>query len=312
MQQRSYILLPNNICRRGLVMNQGQGSIGFPLSEWMETATDLWLSAAGNWQKWSASLADSSRTEEYMQASLSIWQAFLPPWAGVHHCDARQSQQPSFDVSQAFMRILGFEGLSHEVFEWLWDQGEATSRGLEKFRHEVVRAWTDIYEKAIQPTLKIPQVGPAQVFQEKINRLADRFNVYQAAVSEFRILLSVPMEKSFAEMRDRLEELREKGEKVDDFKAFYSVWIKVLENHYMSLFRSEEYRVALSRLLDETAAFRITGDDVLMEFFEFLPIPTNKEMDELYKDLYTLKKQVKESAKKISKLESALRKKEIE
>jgi hypothetical protein len=35
-------------------------------------------------------------------------------------------------------------------------------------------------------------------------------------------------------------------------------------------------------------------------------------MDEIYKELYTLKKQTKESAKKISKLESALAKKEIQ
>jgi hypothetical protein len=44
----------------------------------------------------------------------------------------------------------------------------------------------------------------------------------------------------------------------------------------MSLFRSQEYRLALSRLLNETAALRMTGNDVLMEFLEFFPIPTNK------------------------------------
>ena len=77
----------------------------------------------------------------------------------------------------------------------------------------------------------------------------------------------------------------------------------------MSLFRSQEYRLALSRLLNETAAFRVTGNDVLMQFLEFLLIPTNREMDELYKELYTIKKQAKESAKKINKLESELGKK---
>jgi hypothetical protein len=34
-------------------------------------------------------------------------------------------------------------------------------------------------------------------------------------------------------------------------------------------------------------------------------------MDEFYKELYTLKKQAKEAAKKISKMESALAKKDI-
>ena len=122
-------------------------------------------------------------------------------------------------------------------------------------------------------------------------------------------MLSAPMEKSFADMREELDRLGEKGEPAKDSKVYYGMWIKVLENHYMSLFRSDEYRLALSRLLNETAAFRMTGNDVLTELLEFLPIPTNKEMDELYKELYTLKKQTKEAAKKISKMESALARK---
>ena len=80
----------------------------------------------------------------------------------------------------------------------------------------------------------------------------------------------------------------------------------------MSLFKTEEYRQALSRLIDETAAFKITGNDVLTEFLEFLPIPTNREMDEVYKELYTLKKQTRQANKKISDLESALTKKDAQ
>ena len=225
-------------------MNQGQGSIGFPLSEWMESASQLWLSATRSWQELSGSLADSYSSEESMQTSLSIWRAFLPPWTGVHATEAERPQQLCFDLPQAVMRAMGYEGLSQEIFAWLWNQGEITSHGFEKFRHELLTAWTDIYEKAIQPVLKIPQVGPAQVYQEKIYLFADKFSVYQAAVSEFQMLLFVPMEKSFAEMKERFEGLREKGETVDGFKDFYALWIKVLENQYMSLFRSEEYHAA--------------------------------------------------------------------
>ncbi len=210
------------------------------------------------------------------------------------------------------MEVIGSGGLSEEIFKWMWNKAEVTSPGFEGFQQEAVRAWTDIYEKAIQPLLKIPRVGPARVYQEKINRLADKFSAYQAAVSEFQTLLSAPMEKSFADMRDELDRLGEKGEPAKDSKVYYGVWIKGLENHYMSLFRSNEYRLALSRLLNETADFRITGNDVLAEFLEFLPIPTSKEMDELYKELYTIKKQTKEATKKIKKMESALAGKDIQ
>jgi hypothetical protein len=292
-------------------MDQNRGSNDFSWSEWMESAAGLWLSAAQSWQELSTSLAGCSRTEECMQASLSIWRAFLLPWTGVQGSQAEGSRQPSFDIIQGIMQVMGPGGLSQELIKWLWNKGEVGDHGFEQFQHEAVKAWTAIQEKGIQPMLKIPQVGLTRVHQEKIDRLSDKFHAYQSAVSEFQMLLSVPMEKSFADMREELDRLREKGEPAEDSKVFYPMWIKALENHYMSLFRSQEYLLALSRLLNETAAFRITGNDVLTEFLEFLPIPTNKEMDEFYKELYSLKKQTKEAAKKIGKMESAPAKKDI-
>ena len=43
-----------------------------------------------------------------------------------------------------------------------------------------------------------------------------------------------------------------------------------------------------------------------------MPIPTNREMDEVYKELYTLKKQTRQANKKISNLEAALTKKDAQ
>jgi len=237
---------------------------------------------------------------EWMESAVEMWLSAVRAW------------QPPCEMTEAFMRILGPVGGGHEIFEWLWNSGESTGQSLENFKQEAVNSWMSIYETAFQPLLKMPQVGITRVYQEKINRLADKFQSYQKAVSEFQMLLSVPMEKSFIEMKDEVEKLRAKSDASDDAKAYYGTWIKVLENHYMSLFRSEEYRAALSRLLDETAAFRVSGNDVMEEFLEFLPIPTNREMDELYKELYLLKKQNKEAIKKIGRLESTLAKKDVQ
>ncbi len=294
-------------------MNQNdQGTNGFPWSKWMESSANFWHSAAQGWQEMSSSLADVSRTEEYMQVSLSVWRALQPLWTGSQCSKAKESSAPPFDMLQALMSVTGSGGLSQELFRWLWDKGEVTGRSMEELQHEAVKAWTGFHEKEIQPLLRIPQVGLTRVYQEKINRFADKFNTYQAAVTEFRMLLFVPMEKSFSEMKAELDKLREQGELADDFKVYYGMWIKVLENHYMSLFKTDEYRQALSRLLDETAAFKITGNDLLTEFLEFLPIPTNRDMDEVYKELYALKKQTRQANKKISDLESALTKKDAQ
>lgn len=291
-------------------MNQNdQGTSGFPWSEWMESAAKVWSSTAQGWQEMSNSLAGSpSRAEEYMQASLSVWRTFLTPWTGME----TKPPLPFFDMSQSIMKVLGSGGLSQEMFKWIWNKGEGTGRSFEELQREAVKSWTGFHEKMIQPFLKVPQVGITRVYQEKINRFADKFNTYQAAVSEFQQLLSGPIETSFIAMKEELDRLKEKGESAEDFKVYYGMWIKILEGHYMSLFRSEDYNQALSRLLNETAAFRITGHEVITEFIEFLPIPTNKEMDEVYKELYTLKKQTKEAIKKIRKLESLQLKEDLQ
>jgi class III poly(R)-hydroxyalkanoic acid synthase PhaE subunit len=280
----------------------------FGWSQWIESVAGLWVSAAQGWQELSSSLAGGSAVERCVQASLSLWRSFEWPWPGLQDFGARESSQPSFDMIHAMMRVMDYQGLNKEISKWLWVGGAGADPSFEKIQHEALKVWTDFHEKAIRPLLKIPQVGLTRVFQEKIGRFTDRFNNYQAAVSEFQMLLSVPMEKSFITMREELDRLKEKGELSEDYKVYYAMWIKVLENHYMSLFKSDEYRQSLARFINETAALRLTGNEVLTEFLEFLPIPTNKDMDEVYKEVYMLKKQVRETAKRISTMESALAK----
>lgn len=283
-------------------MNQNVDSNGFPWSEFFESTAGLWFSTARDWQKLTFSLADFPRSDDYMQAPMSMWQAFLSPWGAMEPSGDKRNTQS--DWIEAFLQVMGPGQMSRDMSRLLWSSLPGV--GFENAQQDALRAWTDIYERAVQPLLKVPQVGLTRVFQEKIGQLADKFTTYQRAVSEFQMLLSGPMDKAFADMREQLDRSRAKGEPTEDYRACYGMWIKALKGHFMTLFRSDQYRTALSRLLNETAAFRISGDDVLTEFLQFLPIPTNKEMDDLYKDIYTLRKAVKEAAKKIKRLESAL------
>jgi hypothetical protein len=43
------------------------------------------------------------------------------------------------------------------------------------------------------------------------------------------------------------------------------------------------------------------------EYMKALPVPTQSDMNDLYKDLYLLKKEVRKNTKKVRKLEEKLR-----
>ncbi len=282
-------------------MNQNGNANGFQWFEWMESATGTWLSAARGWQDMLFSPAKESMSEDYVQASLALWRACLFPWGGTGFSPGKEKGR--MDGFEAFFRVMGSGAMGQDISRLLW--ANMPGAGLESVQQDAVRVWSDIYERVVQPLLKVPRVGLTRVLQEKLSALADKFNTYQATVSEFQMLLSGPMDKAFADLKEELEKGGTKGRSEEDYHVYYGMWIKKLEQHYMTLFRSEEYRAALSRLLDETAAFRVSGNDVLTEFLQFLPVPTNREMDDLYREVYTLKKALKESSKKIKNLESA-------
>ena len=137
-----------------------------------------------------------------------------------------------------------------------------------------------------------------------MNRAADEFNLYQEALAEFMYMLYLPMEKSLQVMQDKLEEISKQGKLSDNFKDYYNMWIKILEGHYMTLFKSPEYTRVLSKLLTATEDFKMAKQEVLVDLLSNLPIPTNKDMDELCKEIYLLKKKVKELEKKLNGSES--------
>lgn len=292
--------------------SQGKSNPSSPWSEWMESTTNFWMSAAKSWPGVSPSGSNGAgEAGDQMKSAVEMWKTMFSPWMNASAGPCSAETKPFSDMFMNMLRVMGEGqpgfGFNQEYFKWFLNAGEpAKAFGFENFQREILKAWTDFHEREVQPLLKIPQVGLNRVYQERVNRLMDKFNTYQAALAEFQHLLSLPMEKSFLVMREELEKLRNDGKLTEDYKAYYSMWIKVLEEHYMALFRSGEYNEALSRLLNETAAFKMTRNEILIDLLQFLPIPTNKDMDEVYKELYLLKKQVKESAKKIRELESLL------
>ncbi len=123
--------------------------------------------------------------------------------------------------------------------------------------------------------------------------------MFQSSMAEFLSLLYRPVEKSLKVMQERLAEMVDSGKVPQNAKDYYRMWIKVLEGHYMNLFKSPEYTETLRRTLDSIGEFLIARRQMLEDTIQTLPVPTQKEMDELYKEMYLLKKKLKELEKRI-------------
>ncbi len=164
---------------------------------------------------------------------------------------------------------------------------------------EVFKALTDIYEKELRQYFRIPQLGLTRYYQERFNALLDKQNIFETTLAEFLSIIYLPIEKSFKVLQEKLQTMAQEGVLPKEAKENYAIWIKILEGHYMNLFKSKEYTDALHNTLEKLEDFIVAKNETLQDILQFLPVPTNKEMDELYKEFHLLKKRVKELERKV-------------
>jgi len=208
-------------------------------------------------------------------------------------------------MQELFLKMTkaGWEGYFHWQQQWLEMMGVNGKRKepgkFEPPGQEILKAWFDIYEKEFRKFLTVPQLGLMRFYQERIGEVFDKFNLFQARMSEFTCFLFFPMEKSLKVMQEKIEELTREGKVPENPKDLYQMWIKILEGYYVALLKSSEYTGAMNGTLDAMEEFTMARQKFLQGLLQTLSIPTYTDLDDLSKDLYELKKRVKELARKI-------------
>jgi hypothetical protein len=186
-----------------------------------------------------------------------------------------------------------------KIHEQAADKLKALGKHTEAYRFDnldqgKIRAWSEFYDKEVRQYLKVPQLGLVRFYQERFNQTIDKFNVFSAKFAEFMQILMLPMEKSFQVLHDRIEEQIRDGRAAEDPHEYYRLWVKILEGHYMTLFKSSDYTTALADTLSSYEDYLGSRNQIVMDAMQSLPIPTNKDLDDLYDELYRLKKRVKD------------------
>jgi polyhydroxyalkanoate synthesis regulator phasin len=279
------------------------------LENWMKLAADFWtparkssLPGAATWGFGVSADAGAGRFREAWESTLRSWGAVASVMA---EPDAMEGLARSINtLPDTFWKVLkpAVEGFFHVQQEWIERAGRIGKTGgaykWENLDQEALRAWTEIYEKEFRQFLRAPQLGLTRYYQERCNEALDRFNVFQGAMSEFLSLIYMPIEKSLKVLQEQLASMAEAGKLPDKSKDYYKIWIKILEGHYMTLFQSPDYTEQLARALNAMGEFAAARQRVLEDALQLLPVPNRKEMDEIAKEIYLLKKRIKELEKK--------------
>ncbi|MDP4726172.1 MAG: hypothetical protein NWS07_02665 [Desulfobacterales bacterium] len=282
------------------------------LSAWIKTASDFWGSMLQSWPQTETDRAGSapsetdnkekSRSRESFETVLKTWQTLSSVAGDTGAMEAvsnlghvmpdvllkmvRATWQGVFNLQQQWIEKAGRIGQSTQAYSF------------ENLDEEVFRAWTDVYEKEFRQFFYTPQLGLTRIYQEKFNQAADKFNRLQAVFGEFMTIFYMPIEKSFKVLQDKVAKMAETGELPEDYNAYYRLFIKILEGRYMTLYKSPEYLSVMGKTLTALEEFLMARETITQDVLKGLAVPTQKDLDELYREIYILKKRIRKIEKK--------------
>jgi polyhydroxyalkanoate synthase subunit PhaE len=177
-------------------------------------------------------------------------------------------------------------------------QAERIGTSVEAYRFEnldenLPHVWTEIYEKEFRRFFQIPQLGLTRTYQEKLNLTLDTYNRFQATFAEFLRLLTLPFSQALVVMQEQMGEMAANGELPEDSQAYYRMWVKVLEGHFMTLFQTPEYVASLGETIGVLTEFSEAKNALLEDMLQCFPIASRTELDDLARQVYELKKRIR-------------------
>lgn len=245
--------------------------------------------------------ADSAKSS--MAAAMKNWKAVSTALSDIESMGPflkTTETMPGMVSKLAQVTFGGFTQLQQKWLEFAGRVGKTTeSYPFEDIDENIFRAWSEIYEKEFRQFFKIPQLGLTRSYQEKMNLCADQYNRFQSTMAEYLRFLSLPLARSYAEMQEKVGEMSESGELPEDPKVLYQLWIKTLEGQYMTLYQSAEYSEMLGKTLLNLSELSRARRALMEDMLSVLPIPRQTEIDDMAKDIYELKRGLRELKKQL-------------
>jgi polyhydroxyalkanoate synthesis regulator phasin len=275
---------------------------------WMKLATNFWSNLAATMprsedDRQKVQPATKNRFMEQWQTHLNLMKSFSQTMSEPESAAAAANSISALPEIFLKMAKSGWEAsfqIQQQLLEKAGKIGQRTEAyNFDNLDQEVFKVLTEIYEKELRQYLHIPPLGLTRFYQERFNELLDKHNLFETTLAEFLSILYLPMEKSSKVLQEKLQTMAQEGILPKEAKENYAIWVKILEGHYMNLFKSKEYIDALHNTISKMEDYILARNEALYDILQFFPVPTNRDMDDLYKEFHLLKKRISELEKKV-------------
>lgn len=153
------------------------------------------------------------------------------------------------------------------------------------------------FEHAVSPIARM--VTPNQFTKGAAEwaDISDRMAIFNIKNAEMQYMVYQQGVKVMDKLIENITNKAENGTEINSMTALYQEWLNLSDKVYVELFESDEY----SKLMAEVSALQLKlRKDMELQVEKMMagyPVATKSELDELYKVIYDLKKEVRQLEK---------------
>lgn len=168
--------------------------------------------------------------------------------------------------------------------------------------HEFFSLWLKTYEATYGRFLEMPAVGPMREKSEKLMKdFSASVNLYTAWMESLANFQTVFME-AMRRMREKTVEMEgELGPEA--YRDFYKLWIETYSETFKEFLKSGHFSRDMGSLMSRLIEYQKVNRDMLEEnYLKPGGFPTRTEIDEINREVYSLKRTIRELKSEINEL----------
>lgn len=234
--------------------------------------------------------------KQYMNPAM--YKEMMDKYFGFMPENSRQYIQNMTDMMQKGMGQFGANGMNG------FQQMRGMMNNMMPANSEVFGAMLNGYNNfqnmmsnAAAPFAKMVTPNQYTKSMTEWSDISNRIMVYNIKNAELQYMIYTQGNKVMDALVENIAAKMQNGEEVKDMMALYQEWLNISDKVFVSLFESDEY----SKLMAEVSAMQLKlRKDVegqMEKLMVGIPVATRSEMDEMYKTIYDLKKQVRQLEK---------------
>lgn len=159
--------------------------------------------------------------------------------------------------------------------------------------------YLDVYQQTAGSWLGLPHLGLAREHTQKLSAAIDAYNQFVAAMMQFAQEFAAPFTASMEIFAQTFKEKAQTSEHLDG-RSRYTQLVEIMDAQYDRFLKSPQGVEGVTTLVDKYLDYEKELKQVKALWARGLSLPTSEEMEEVYRNIYLLKKRSRAQAKMIA------------